>query len=80
MAEHAATTTAAATTAHFAPVAEEVAAAVAAAERPRMAFVVSVEIRAFAVAESMAVMVAMEGMGKQLAHAHDGFRYIVEVT
>jgi len=56
VAEHAATTTPA-TAAHFVPVGEEIAAAVATTEGAGMAFVMFVGIPAFAVPESVAVMV-----------------------
>jgi hypothetical protein len=78
--EHAATTTAAsATAAHFTPVGEEIA-AVAAAERPGMAFVMSGIVVAFAMSESVAVMVVVQGVEKQMADTHGRFRYIVRVT
>ncbi|WP_254424538.1 hypothetical protein [Rhodanobacter sp. C05] len=83
MTEHAATTaTTTATTAHFVPVGEEITAAVVAAERaaPGMVFVMPMVAAVFAVTECVTVMVVMKGVEKDLAHAHDKFRYIVEVT
>jgi hypothetical protein len=80
VAEHAAAAAPTAAAAHFAPVGEEIAAAVATTERPGMAFVMFVGIPAF-VPESVAVMVMvlMKSVEKHLAHAHEIFRYIVRV-
>jgi hypothetical protein len=76
--EHAATAAASATAAHFAPVGEEIATAVAAAERSGMAFVMPAVVVVFEMSESVVVMV--QGVEKQMAHAHGRFRYIVRVT
>jgi hypothetical protein len=82
VAEHAAAAAPATTAAHFAPVGEEITAAVATTEGAGMAFVMFVGIPASAVPESVAVMVMvlMKSVEKHLAHAHERFRYIVIVT
>jgi hypothetical protein len=62
--EHAATAAATSTAAHFAPVGEEITAAVTTAERPGVALVMSVVVSAFAVSESVAMMVVVQGVEK----------------
>jgi hypothetical protein len=82
MAEHAATTAATTTAAHFVPVGEEIAtmASMAAAEHSGMAFVMAAIVPAFAVSESVTVVMVVQGVEKQIAHTHGEFRYIVRVS